>query len=565
MKPRIIVCGLGRTGYKIFSLLRQQGTFVVGISNRPLPQETENIVVGDGRSSSTLIAAGILDSHTLVLAGADDALNLAILVQARLLNPNIYVVNRLFNTSLGDRVDRTLNAHVTLSVSALAAPIFAFAALGSQAIGQLTIYDRVWPIHEEYIDRNHPWNGISMAELWDNRSRMLIYYLPVRGRTDLVGAVVENRQVQVGDRLIVASKPSDRPVNKSFGKKFTKLLVRLRQVRQPAQSTALVVLTLLLTIFLATVTYTSINLETSFIDALYFSVGMITGAGGQEEVAEEAPALIKLFTAVMMLVGAGTIGICYALLNDLVLGTRFRQLWKAPPMPAKNHYIVCGLGNIGVQTVKQLQMNGCEVVAIEIDPLGRFVRMAQSLNVRVIQGNASVPEILQAANIHTCEALAALTSNDITNLEIALTAKGLVPDLRVIVRDRDPLFALRAQQVFEFKSVLSPIELAAPAFAAAALGGRVLGNGTIAGNLWIALSMKITAEHPFFGQRVKDAAMQSDFVPLYLETPCQIFHGWELLETHLCQGDILYMTIPANRLEQLWRVSPAQFIDLTKK
>ena len=152
MKPRIIVCGLGRTGYKIFSLLRQQGTFVVGISNRPLPQETENIVVGDARSTATLIAAGVLDSHTLVLASSDDALNLAILVQARLLNPKIYVVNRLFNTSLGDRVDCTLNAHVSLSVSALSAPVFAFAALGSQAIGQLTLYDRVWPMYEEYID-----------------------------------------------------------------------------------------------------------------------------------------------------------------------------------------------------------------------------------------------------------------------------------------------------------------------------------------------------------------------------------------------------------------------------
>lgn len=42
---------------------------------------------------------------------------------------------------------------------------------------------------------------------------------------------------------------------------------------------------------------------------------MITGAGGKE-VAEHAPDSIKLFTAVMMLVGAAVIGICYALLNS---------------------------------------------------------------------------------------------------------------------------------------------------------------------------------------------------------------------------------------------------------
>jgi Trk K+ transport system NAD-binding subunit len=79
MKPRIIVCGLGRTGYKIFGLLRQQGAAVVGISDQPLLDEREDVVIGDLRAASTLLAAGIQESQTLVLASNDDALNLAIL------------------------------------------------------------------------------------------------------------------------------------------------------------------------------------------------------------------------------------------------------------------------------------------------------------------------------------------------------------------------------------------------------------------------------------------------------------------------------------------------------
>ncbi|MBD0363483.1 MAG: hypothetical protein ICV55_12045, partial [Coleofasciculus sp. C3-bin4] len=54
MKPRIIVCGLGRTGYKIFCLLRQQGAAVVGISSQPLPDEGDDLVIGDLRAASTL-------------------------------------------------------------------------------------------------------------------------------------------------------------------------------------------------------------------------------------------------------------------------------------------------------------------------------------------------------------------------------------------------------------------------------------------------------------------------------------------------------------------------------
>ena len=117
MKPRIIVCGLGNTGYRVFSLLRQQGVHVVGISTHP--RQEENIVVGDLRSPDTLIRAGIHDASALLLMSSDDALNLAILTQARVLNPTIRIINRLLNARLGHRLDQTLAYHVSMSVSAL--------------------------------------------------------------------------------------------------------------------------------------------------------------------------------------------------------------------------------------------------------------------------------------------------------------------------------------------------------------------------------------------------------------------------------------------------------------
>jgi hypothetical protein len=59
---------------------------------------------------------------------------------------------------------------------------------------------------------------------------------------------------------------------------------------------------------------------------------------------------------------------------------------------------------------------------------------------------------------------------------------------------------------------------------------------------------------------VKDVAMSADFVPLYLETNSQTIHGWDLLETSLSAGDVLYLTMPATRLYQLWRTAPPQVI-----
>lgn len=561
MKPRIIVCGLGRTGYQIFCLLEQQGASVVGISSKPIADRGEEIVIGDLSQRNTLLAAGITESHTLVIATHDDALNLAILMQARILNPNINVINRLFNISLGDRLDSTLPGHTTMSVSSLAAPLFAFAAMGNRAIGQLRLLNQTWPIYEEYIDELHPWKGLKISEMWDNPSRMMIYYLPADRSIDLVSAVLHGKSLEVGDRLILAAQPNRRKkVRHSLPQKLRKTFRQWQRVHEQSWSTILVILTLFLTIFVATITYTWINIETSFVDSIYFSVGMITGAGGNEKVVEEAPASIKVFTALMMLIGAGVIGICYALLNDFVLGTRFTKLFNKLPIPEGHHYIICGLGGIGIQTARHLQEHGYEVVAIDRDPNCRFLSTAQALKIPVIQGDANLPETLRAANVDHAEAIVAVTSDDTMNLEIALTAKALAAKLPLVVRNLDPKFALMVKQVFDFEAVFSPIELAAPAFAAAALGGRICGNGMTAGSLWVALAMLITPAHPFAGEMVKDAAMKADFVPLYIESHGQKIHGWDLLDFLLTSGDILYLTMPANRLSQLWQITRSQLI-----
>ena len=558
MKPRIIVCGLGRTGYKIFSLLRQQGAAVVGISDRPMPTHGDEIVVGELRAQATLVRAGIKDAHTLVLACSDDAINLAVLTQARVINSRIRIINRLFNQTLGERLDQTLLDHNSMSVSALAAPIFCFAAMGNRAIGQLRLFNQTWPIHEEIITDDHPWLGLQLSELWDNPTRMLIYYLPSQGEIDLVTAVAQGKRLQVGDHLIIGSQPTIRTRRRSRLQKLLKALLNLQKYRQHVRPVAVVTLSLLVLIALATITYVCVNLNTSIVDALYFSVGMITGAGGQEQVAEQSPDGIKVFTAIMMIVGAGVIGICYALINDFILGSRLKQFWDAARVPHRHHYIVCGLGGVGMQIVRQLHTQGHEVVVIECDHQNRFLHTARSLGVPVILEDASLGATLKAANSDRAAALIVVTSKDMANVEIALTAKAVAPRLPVVVRIQEPQFARSVQEVFEFETVLSPVELATHSFAAAALGGKILGNGMTDDLLWVALATMITPRHPFCGKTVKAAAMTADFVPLYLERNSYTVHSWQLLDILLRPGDVLYLTMPATGLEQLWRATPPQ-------
>lgn len=564
MAPQIIVYGLNSIGYRIFCLLRNQGADVVGVNACTISDEL-GVVIGDLQAVATLKKAGIETAQILIIAHGDDAVNLDILLQARLLNPRIRIINRLFNASLGDRLDHTLPEHATMSVAALSAPIFAFSAMGDLAIGHLQLFEKTWPISEEYISASHPWCGLLLSQLWEDRSRMFIYYLTSDSEISLVEAMSMERRLQAGDRLIIGTKPQIRLRRLSWTDKLDKALAWLAQFQRHLRSGLTIALVLLATILIATLTYFNFGwAKTTLVDALYFSVGMITGAGGKEYVAENASNTIKVFTAVMMLVGAGVIGIFYALLNDLVLGTRLRQFWDVAHIPNRSHYIVCGLGGLGVKIVNQLLQQGHEVVAIERDSNNRFISTVRSQKVSVILADASLPQTLKAANIQSASALLAVTDTDMSNLEIALTAKELKPKMSVIVRSNNPDQASRMAQVFDFTAVLNPFEIAAPNFAAAALGGRILGSGITGDILWIALSLLITPAHPFCGKPVREIAIEADLVPLYLDTPRQSIHGLALLQALLNPGDVLHLTIPAKNIQRLWQaknISSAQGVE----
>jgi len=591
-QPQIIICGLDRIGHRIFTVLEQQGIPIMGISEAPLQaspssnadaqktvlqqayssqthgaqihgaqihgtQAHQPIIIGDLRDENTLIRAGIREAQTLLLTYDDDALNLAILTQARLLNPSIRIINRLFNAELGERLDQTLPNHISMSVSALVSPIFAFAAMQKPAIGQLNLFGKVWPITAVEITREHPWHQRSLAELWENPARMLLTYEPSGGPCpteawDVVGALQAERRLRVGDRLIIAEQPQRRLIKRSLRHRLRTYWRGFRQITHFSRAMMLVLLALLTTIAVAVATYVSNSHGTSLVDALYFSVGMITGAGGQEAVAENATNLIKVFTAVMMLVGAGVIGICYALLNDFILGTHLQQVWTNTRVPQSGHRIVCGLGGVGYRTLDQLMDLGEEVVALESDRHNRFLKAARTQNIPVIVGDATVAEILRMVNVEKAAALLAVTSDDSINLEIAITAKSLAPSLPVVVRIHDAKFAQQIQQVFEFDCVMSPTELTAPAFAAAAIGGRIFGDYTARNGLWLAIATLITPNHPLHNRSLREAASSEAFTPLYAEKNHQKFHGKALLDMVLTCDTVLHLMMPAQRWEQLW-------------
>ncbi|HEX6868655.1 MAG TPA: NAD-binding protein, partial [Candidatus Limnocylindrales bacterium] len=147
---------------------------------------------------------------------------------------------------------------------------------------------------------------------------------------------------------------------------------------------------------------------------------------------------------------------------------------RTVPGGIRDHVIVVGLGSIGYRVALGIAARGVPVVAVEVDAEGRFVSATRAAGIPVFIGDARHPQVLEELQLDAARAVVAATSDDLVNLSTALNARVLRPDLRVVVRLYDPDFAVRVQHGFGIRFTRSVSHLAAPAFAAAAVGSEVI-------------------------------------------------------------------------------------------
>jgi voltage-gated potassium channel len=153
------------------------------------------------------------------------------------------------------------------------------------------------------------------------------------------------------------------------------------------------------------------------------------------------------------------------------LGSNLTQkdTWnRAMASTFKDHTIVCGLGKVSARVVRWILDMDEEVVVIESNPTNLYIDEMRHWGVPVIVGDASRPEILQDAAIEYAESIVPCTNDDLINLRIALEARRLVPNIKVVLRMFDVQMAENVRTGFNIHTAFSIPELSAPAFAAAA-------------------------------------------------------------------------------------------------
>lgn len=155
------------------------------------------------------------------------------------------------------------------------------------------------------------------------------------------------------------------------------------------------------------------------------------------------------------------------------------------------HFIVCGLGRVGYRVAEVLWRLGEKVVIITEPTREEWIRVARERGSEVLIGDARNESRLEEAGIRTARGIIATTSNDLTNTEIALDSKRLHPDLPVVVRIFDQTLAEQFEQAFDIRRALGMSSLAAPSFAAAALGERVVASFRLDGELYVVGSLPV--------------------------------------------------------------------------
>jgi Trk K+ transport system NAD-binding subunit len=136
------------------------------------------------------------------------------------------------------------------------------------------------------------------------------------------------------------------------------------------------------------------------------------------------------------------------------------------------HVIVCGLHDVGLRVVEQLHAAGERVVVVDDDPNPRLLRIISDLGVPHLAMSAQRASSLRTAGIDEAVAIVCVVPDELRNLEIALLARGLRPELRVVVQLTNEAVGRAVARVTGAGTVLDVATLAAPAFVEACLARR---------------------------------------------------------------------------------------------
>ena len=177
----------------------------------------------------------------------------------------------------------------------------------------------------------------------------------------------------------------------------------------------------------------------SLVDAFYMTLITVTTVGFGE--IHPLTPTGRIFTSLLILFGVGTMGYALGSFTQTLLDGQLQQYLairkrKREMENISEHYIVCGYGRVGKKVAKEVRLKHNTVVVVDSDP--DRVEEAIRDGFYVVEGDATLEEVLRQAKVERAKALISTISSDASNVFLTLTARELNPKLFVVVRVEDP-------------------------------------------------------------------------------------------------------------------------------
>lgn len=250
----------------------------------------------------------------------------------------------------------------------------------------------------------------------------------------------------------------------------------------------------------------------------YLAVLGLYGKGGGPSITD-----VNLLTHYLVVVGgfAGIVlrGVVLAFIVDMIFRVRLPMMFKRKGKKMKDHVILCGFGRIGYRIANELEHLAQDMIVIELDEDGPFVKHAAEKKIPIIFDDPRNPGVLKNAGIEDAQALIACTDDDLANLEIALDAREMHPGLRVVLRLFDQSLAKKISQGFDIQTAFSSSALSAPAFATAAVDRSVKGSFYVGDRAYVYAKFPVPTSSTLDGKTVRSIRNTYALNTLMIEPP----------------------------------------------
>lgn len=204
-------------------------------------------------------------------------------------------------------------------------------------------------------------------------------------------------------------------------------------------------------------------------EALYAATRVVTTVGpGDADI--DGRTWYAALASVLMLVTVILTAIFTAGVVNRILSTRSVTLIGRRVPPRRDHVVVLGLGQVGVRLAIALRDLGIGVIVVERDPAAPNLRLARLAGVPVFVGHGQDVDVLRRVGLTRARAFAAMGADDLDNIEAAIAASVVAPDIPIALRAGESDLIAETRSLFRIGEVRDVSALTAVAVAECLVG-----------------------------------------------------------------------------------------------